>query len=314
MRFELIILGTSGGLPTADRNCSAAMLRTETTDVLIDCGEGTQRQLLQAGLGMGRVSHILITHLHGDHYFGLPGLFSSLGMNGRKAPLTIVSPQPLRPRIAPMLEMDTYAPPFPVHFETILATEGFTPVAELKGLEVFAFPLQHRVPTNGYLLREKLREANIRKLAIDKYDIPWPAIKAIKAGADYTLPNGKVIPHEELTLPVPPPRSYAHCSDTVYFPELAQHVNQVDLLYHEATFLDDMAADAAKKGHSTAREAAVTAKDAQVGQLVMGHLSSRYENGVAHDAEARAIFPNSHTAKDFWRVEVPFAGRGKLVK
>lgn len=315
MRFELIILGTSGGLPTATRNCSAAMLRTETTDVLIDCGEGTQRQLLQAGLSMGRVSHILITHLHGDHYFGLPGLFSSLGMQGRKAPLTIISPQDLRPRIAPILEMDTYDPPFEVNFLTLPATDGLLHLADLKDLELFAFPLQHRVVTNGYLLREKAREPNIRKEAIKQHNIPWPAIKVIKAGEGFTLPDGRVISHESLTIAAPPPRTYAHCSDTIYFPELVNYVKGVDLLYHEATFLDDMAEDAAKKGHSTAREAALTARDAAVGQLVMGHLSSRYENGFAHDAEARALFPNSHTAEDFWRIEVPYEGRvraGKL--
>ncbi|MFK8163926.1 MAG: ribonuclease Z [Lewinella sp.] len=309
MRFELTLLGTSGGVPTATRNCSAAMLRTDTTDVLIDCGEGTQRQLMQAGLGMGKVSHILITHLHGDHYFGLPGLLSSLGLNGRKAPLSITSPQHLRPRLSAMLEMDKYDLPFEVNFHTFQATE-LTPLHLDGDLEVLAFPLQHRIATNGYLLREKQREANISKEAIKLYDIPWQAIKEIKAGSDHRLPDGTVIPNDQLTTPPPPPRSYAHCSDTIYFPELVDFVRDVDLLYHEATFLQDMAEDATKKGHATAEQAATIARDAGVGQLVMGHFSSRYENGVAHEQEARAIFPNSQAGDDLWRIEIPFARRG----
>jgi ribonuclease Z len=176
-------------------------------------------------------------------------------------------------------------------------------------LEVFAFPLQHRNETNGYLLREKPRAGNIRKEMIERYDLPWPAIKAIKAGGDHVLPNGTVIPHHDLVSPAPPPRSYAHCSDTTYFPELADYVRGVDLLYHEATFLEDMAEDAAKKGHSTAKDAARTARNAGVGRLVMGHYSARYDHGFGHEAEARAIFPNSDAAEDFWRFEVPFRGR-----
>jgi ribonuclease Z len=284
------------------------MLRTDTTDVLIDCGEGTQRQLMLAGLGMGKVTHILLTHLHGDHYFGLPGLLSSLGLNGRTAPLSITSPQHLRPRLSALLEMDKYDLPFDVNFHTFHATE-LTPLHQDGDLEILAFPLQHRIATNGYLLREKPREANISKDAVAEYDIPWPIIKKIKAGEDYRLSDGTVIPNDKLITPPPPPRSYAHCSDTIYFPELADFVRDVDLLYHEATFLQDMAEDATKKGHATAEQAAMIARDAGVGQLVMGHFSTRYENGAAHEQEARAIFANSHAGDDLWRIEVPFTKR-----
>ncbi len=284
------------------------MLRTDTTDVLIDCGEGTQRQLMLAGLGMGKVSHILLTHLHGDHFFGLPGLLSSLGLNGRTAPLSITSPQHLRPRLSAMLEMDKYDLPFEVTFHTFHAT-SLEPLHISGDLEILAFPLRHRIPTNGYLLREKPREANIRKDAIAQYDIPWPAIRDIKAGGNYQLPDGKVIPNDQLTTPPPPPRSYAHCSDTIYFPELTNFISGTDLLYHEATFLQDMAEDASLKGHSTAEQAATIARDAGVGQLVMGHFSTRYENGAAHEQEARTIFSNSHAGDDLWRIEVPFTSR-----
>jgi ribonuclease Z len=308
MRFELTLLGTSGGAPTADRNCSGAFLRTSTTDVLIDCAENTQRQLLRAGFGMSKVSHILITHLHGDHYFGLPPLLSSLSMQGRVTPLCITSPLHLRPRLEALLELDRYDLKFPLEFKTV-HPEGLVQLADIGNLELFAFPLRHRIETNGYLLREKAREANIRKDAIERYDLPWPAIKAIKAGADHILTDGRLIPNQELVFAAPPPRAYAHCSDTSYFPDLASYVRGVDLLYHEATFLEDMADDADKKGHSTARDAARTALAAGVKQLVLGHYSTRYETSTAHQAEARALFPNTVAADDLFSFQVPFKSR-----
>jgi len=308
MRFELILLGTAGGAPTATRNCSAAMLRTEQTDVLIDCAENTQRQLAQAGLGMGRVSLILITHLHGDHYFGLAPLLSSMAMQGRVTPLTIVSPLHLRPRLNALLELDRYGLPYELHFDTV-HPDGLLRLPDAGELEIFAFPLQHRIETNGYLLREKAREANMIKEAIERYELSWQDIRAIKAGADHLLPDGTVIPNAELVHPASPPRSYAHCTDTIYFPELADYVRDVDLLYHEATFLEDMADDAAKKGHSTARDAARTARDANVGRLVMGHYSARYDDAAGHEAEARTVFPNSDAADDLWRFAVSYQGR-----
>jgi ribonuclease Z len=284
------------------------MLRTDTTDVLIDCAENTQRQLLKAGLSMGKVSHILITHLHGDHYFGLAPLLSSLSMQGRTNPLSITAPLHLRPRLEALLELDKYPLRFPVTFHTVHA-DGLLQLPDVGDLEVFTFPLQHRIETNGYLLRERAREANIRKEAIAEHSIPWPEIKKIKAGADFTLPDGNVIANADLVTQPPPPRSYAHCSDTIYFPELADYVRGVDLLYHEATFLEEMAADAAKKGHSTAADAAKTALAAEVSQLVLGHYSTRYEHSAGHETEARAVFPNTVAADDLYRFSVPFTGR-----
>ncbi|MEM9261031.1 MAG: ribonuclease Z [Bacteroidota bacterium] len=308
MQFELTILGTSGALPAYGRFCSATFLRSEKTDVLIDCGEGTQLQLQKAGFGLGRCSHILISHLHGDHYFGLPGLLSSLALNGRTAPLTIVAPEALRPRISALFELDRFPMPFELKFQTFAAEEP-THLLTLGDLEIMAFPLQHRVATNGYLLREKARAGNIRKHKLEEFDIPWRAIAAIKAGGDYQLPDGKIVPHAELVSPPVPPRSFAYCSDTVYFPELADYVRGVDLLYHEATFLHELQEDAVAKGHATAREAATIAKAAGVGTLVMGHFSSRYPDTSGHEEEARAVFPNSYAAHDLWQFSVPYFGR-----
>lgn len=307
MRFQLTVLGTSGAAPVPGRYCSGVFLRTETTDVLIDCGEGTQLRLKDAGFGTSKCSVILISHLHGDHYFGLPGLISSLSLSGRQTPLLIVCPQHLRPRLEAMLELDRYPLRYELTFRTFeaMALEFVTDIGDL---DIFAFPLQHRIPTNGYLLREKPRPANIRKEKIAEYAIPWPAIKAVKAGGNFTTSDGRTIPHAELTTPAPPPRSFAYCSDTAYFPELAGFVRGVDLLYHEATFLHDLLDDAVKKGHSTARQAALTARDAGAGRLIMGHFSTRYDTTDAHEREAREVFPASDAAQDLWTWEVERVG------
>ncbi|WP_168797446.1 ribonuclease Z [Neolewinella litorea] len=308
MRFGLTILGSNGAVPSASRYASGHLLHSESTDVLVDCGEGTQLRLQAAGASVGRISLILISHLHGDHYFGLPGLLTSLALSGRTAPLRILSPPGLRDRLAPLLELDRYGMPFPLEFIEH-AADDMTLVAEVGELEVYAFPLRHRIVTNGYLLREKPRPATILKDMIEAHSIPYAAIPTIKQGSGYTTAEGRFIPHGELTAPAPPPRSYAYCSDTLYFPELSNYVQGVDLLYHEATFLHDMAVEAAEKGHATAHQAALVARNADVGQLILGHFSARYRNVDEHEREARAVFPASTAARDLYRFTVPFTER-----
>ena len=308
MRFEVIILGSNGAVPTPERHASAHLLRSEATDLLIDCGEGTQLQLQAAGTGLGRTDTILITHLHGDHYFGLPGLITSLSLQGRITPLRIISPPGLRAKLSPLLELDRWRLPFPLTFEEHTAT-AFGSLTTSGELNIFSFPLRHRIPTNGYLIRERLREPNIRKEKIAQYGIPWRAIPDIKAGEDYLTAGGERIAHSELVAPAAPPRSYAYCSDTVYFPELADYVRGVDLLYHEATFLEDLADEAAHKGHSTARQAARVALHAGAKQLVLGHFSARYRDVVEHEREARQVFAATTAARDLYHFTVPYAGR-----
>lgn len=257
---------------------------------------------------MRRCANILISHLHGDHYFGLPGLLTSLALAGRKAPLTIHSPQHLRPRLNALLEFDRYDPGFPLHFQTLTATAPTTILSD-QNTTVQAFPLQHRIPTNGFLIREAARPGNIDKALLKAHGIPWTAIADIKAGGDFTDQHGQTVPHAKLVRPAPPPRSFAYCSDTRFFPELASYVRGVDLLYHEATFLEDLREEALAKGHATARQAAETARVAAAKQLILGHFSSRYRSLNAHEAEARALFPNSHAARDLWQWEVPFVQR-----
>jgi ribonuclease Z len=304
MRFELIVLGTSAALPVAGRYCSGQLLCMDTEYVLIDCGEGTQQQLQRVGEGLGKLQHILITHLHGDHYFGLPGLLTSMALGGRTQPLTIVSPPGLKQRISGLLEYDHYQPPFPLEFIERHCAEP-TELLQLKGCSINGFPLQHRVPTNGYLIREHMRPRNMDKTAIDNYQIPYQAMPDIKAGADYQMPGGELIPNALLTLDPPAPRSFAYCSDTAYFEPLAEMVGAVDLLYHEATFLHAELERAELTGHSTARQAAMIARSAAVGQLLIGHFSARYADLLEFETEAKAIFPNTRLAKELYRYHLP---------
>lgn len=308
MRFEVTVLGSNGAVPSAERHASSHFLRSETTDVLLDCAEGTQTQLQAAGLSMGRVELVLITHLHGDHYFGLPALITSLSLQGRMMPLRLVSPPGLRDKLAPLIDLDRWRLPFPLSFEEHTAG-GMGELTTTGELEVYSFPLRHRIATNGYLVREMQREPNMRKEMLQKYSIPYTEIPAIKAGGDYTTERGEVIPNRELVAPAAAPRSYAYCTDTVYFPELADYVRGVDMLYHEATFLSDMEEEAHRKGHSTAREAATTARSAGAGLLILGHYSARYREVYDHEREARAVFPESYAGRDLYRFSVPFERR-----
>jgi ribonuclease Z len=308
LRFELVVLGTSGAVPTAGRYASAHLLRAEATDVLIDCGEGTQLRLQEAGVGLGRVRHILISHLHGDHYFGLPGLITSQALQSRSVPLTVVSPPGLRDKLASLLELDRYRLPFELDFVEHAATD-FSYLLDSGELRISTFPLRHRIATNGYRIEEHPRQPNIRKDQLERYGIPYTAIPGIKAGEDFVTSSGERVPSTELLTPASAPRSYAYCSDTVYFPELAAWVKGTDLLYHEATFLHELADEARKKGHATAHEAAEIARAANAGQLILGHFSTRYSNVDAHEAEARTIFPNSFAARDLYRFVVPYTGR-----
>ena len=276
--------------------------------MLIDCGEGTQMRLQQAGLGFGRVERILISHLHGDHYFGLPGLLTSLALQGRQADLTIISPPGLRDRIAPLLELDRHTLPFPLRFEEWTAKE-LLEIYRDDHLNISVFPLRHRIPTNGYLIRETARPPNLRKAALRRYRVPWREMEAIRAGAGFVTDGGRYVPHADLVTSAPAPRSYAYCSDTAYFPGLARYVAGVDLLYHEATFLADMEPEAAHRGHSTAAQAARTAAEAGVGRLLLGHFSARYTSVSGHEREARRVFPRSYAVTDLRRYVVPFRGR-----
>jgi len=297
MSFELTILGSNSALPTSNRYPTAQVLDVPGHCFLIDCGEGTQIQLRRNKVSFSKIQHIFISHLHGDHYYGLIGLISTMNLMGIKHDLHIYAHSDLKKLIGPQLDYIrgemTVIPVFhPLNFKKPQI------IFETKKLEVTSFPVKHSLPTCGFLFREKPKAPNIRKDMIKKYDIPIAQIRKIKEGADFETADGIIIPNKELVSPPPKPGSYAFCTDTAFHPPIAEIIKDVDLLYHEATFLMDLKELAAKTLHSTTQEAAEMAKLANAGKLLLGHFSARFKNISRFEEEARKVFSNSEAAEE----------------
>ena len=295
--MKLTILGSSSALPTSERYPSAHVLNAHERLFLIDCGEGTQMQLRKNKIRFSKINNIFISHLHGDHVFGLYGLLSTFSLMGRKNPVHLYAPENYHKiLLSHLLDFDIH-----LNFEIdFIPLAGKDPIVILddKYITVTSFPLKHRVPCFGFLFREKTGERNIIKECIAEYDIPQVRIPAIKKGADFITPGGNIIKNEDITIPPPDPLSYAYCSDTKYFRRLSSFVKGVTLLYHEATFdksLDDLAKII---GHSTTLDAARTALEAKVGSLIIGHFSARYRSISALVDEAKTVFSNTLPAID----------------
>lgn len=297
MSFELTILGSSSALPTSERYPTAQAINLLERFFLVDCGEGTQIQLRRQKIGFGKIRNIFISHLHGDHFYGLIGLISSFNLLGIKNDLHIYSPAQLKDILQPQLDFLKAGLQFKIIFHP-LDFKNPQLIYQDRKSEVFSFPLRHSINCCGFLFREKPKEANMRKEYIGRYRIPVEKIKEIKRGADFVTADGIVIPNEQLTMPPPPPLSYAFCSDTAFYPPAAEFIKGVDLLYHEATFTEKLRDWADKTVHSTAADAANIARIAGAGKLVIGHFSSRYDNPEPFLTEARAIFPNTVAAVD----------------
>jgi ribonuclease Z len=309
MDFRLTTLGTSAAGPVPGRWASGQYLKTGKTGFLIDCGEGLQVALQQHGLGWSSIDVLLISHLHGDHIYGLPGLLTSWGLNQRNTPLTIIGPADLAPYLDAVFGYSHTRLPFPVHYVVVDPEVTSTLVYQDAMVEVHTIPLDHRVPTVGYVIREKERPRTILGAAIQAYQIPYSAIPAIKEGADFQDASGKIIPNALLTHDPPPVRSFAYASDTRPNPAMLPYIIGVDILFHEATFLHELADQAALSGHSTARQAAEIATQAQAKQLILGHFSPRYGDLRPLLAEAQAVFPNTALAKEGKVFDVPYGGR-----
>jgi ribonuclease Z len=295
--MKLTILGSSSALPTSGRYPSAHVLNAHERLFLIDCGEGTQMQLRKTRTRFTKINHIFISHLHGDHVFGLYGLLSTFSLMGRENPIHLYAPENYRSILISHLNDFDIHLSFEIDF---IPLSGKDPVKILndKYITVTSFPLQHRIPSYGFLFREKISERNIIKECIEKFNIPLIRIPAIKKGEDFVNPDGKIIKNETITLPPSEPLSYAYCSDTKYFKRLASFVKGVTLLYHEATF-DKSKDDLAKTtGHSTTLDAAKTALNAGAGTLLIGHFSARYKDISLLVDEARILFPDTYAAID----------------
>jgi ribonuclease Z len=297
MPMTLTILGTSSALPTSERFPSAHVLIAHERFFLIDCGEGTQMQLRKNKIRFSRINHIFISHLHGDHVFGLYGLISTFSLMGRKVTLNIYAPAGYNQMLMSHLADFDIHLNYNIDFHPLEGKDPFM-ILDDRYLTVEAFPLEHRVPAFGFLFREKPGERKIIKEAISRYGIPVPRLAAIKKGADFVDENGRLVRNEELTKEGAQPISYAYCSDTRYFKRLASFVKNVDLLYHEATFGAENAELAKITGHSTTLEAARVALDANAGTLLIGHFSSRYRKVEPLVSEARQIFRETYAAVD----------------
>ena len=296
-KFELHILGCGSALPTTRHFATSQVVNLRDKLFMIDCGEGAQMQLRKSRLKFSRLNHIFISHLHGDHCFGLMGLISTFGLLGRTAELHIHSPKGLEELLTLMLNFFCHTLAYKVIFHEF-DTRQTSVVYEDRSRTVTTIPLQHRIPCCGFLFAEKARPNHIIRDMVDFYKVPVYELNRIKNGSDYVTPEGEVIANTRLTRPSDPPRKYAYCSDTIFRPEIVKQLSGVDLLFHEATFAESELARAKETYHTTAAQAARIALEAGVRQLVIGHFSARYEDESILLKEASAVFPNTILAKE----------------
>lgn len=294
-KFDVLILGSSSALPAYGRHPASQLVNIHENQILIDCGEGAQSRLVQYGQKLHRIRYIFISHLHGDHYFGLPGLLTSLNLLGRKDQLDIFCPLGLQELILEIVRLGQGEMRYTIQWHP-LSHSGNKSILDTPGFEVFAFSLKHRIATFGFLITEKIRLRNMKIEMLPALE-PYPdLIRLLKRGIDVTDPFGKVYRAEEYTYEPPLPRKYAYVSDTLYSMEIIPYIYGVDLLYHESTYMSVHAEKATENFHSTALQAAQVANLAGVKKLILGHFSSRYKTLDELLNEAIASFPNSSLA------------------
>lgn len=295
MKFELTILGSSSATPIFNRNPTSQILNINEKIFLIDCGEGTQSQLLRYGIKSQRIDHIFISHLHGDHYLGLPGLLSSLHLNGRVKTMHIYAPAELQEIIEIQFKHSQTVLRYPIQYHHIRNTSSEI-IYEDNEVIIETIILSHRIPCTGFKFSEKQRLPKIIRSKVEELGIPVEYIPLIKKGHPYTNKDGKIYHVSELTTPADAPRSYAYCSDTICNWEYIENIKNVDLLYHEATFMHDMLERALETFHTTALQAAEVALKAKAKKLLVGHFSARYRDLLPLLEEARSVFVNTELA------------------
>jgi len=295
MKFEVTILGSSSATPIFNRNPSAQALNINERLYLIDCGEGTQQQMLRFDVKPSRIDHIFISHLHGDHYLGLVGLLSSMHLNGRTKPLKLVCPPELKEIIDLQLKYSDTTLQFDIDFIFTDASRVQV-ILDNPDIIVETIPLDHRIACTGFLFREKRRLRKIIKEKIADLDIPVEYYAAIKKGADYLAPNGKLYKNADITIGADEPKTYAYCSDTMYNENYFAQISNADLLYHESTFLNNMLDRAQGTYHTTALQAGEVALKTHAKKLLIGHFSARYKTLNELLDEARSVFPDTELA------------------
>lgn len=297
MTFELTILGSSSAVPTSKRNLTAHVLNVHERFFLIDCGEGTQLQLRRNKIRFGKIDHIFISHLHGDHIFGLFGLISTFNLLGREKDLNIYAHPELENILKRHIEYFERTISYKIIYHHINPKMNEI-IYDDEKLTVETIPLKHRIPTCGYLFKEKPHLRNLKKDVVRNFDIPISKIKSIQEGEDFVNNDDDVISNSKLTLPPYKHRSYAYCTDTAYSEKIISLIKNVDLLFHEATLEKGMKKQAKQTFHSTTHDAANIANKANVNKLIIGHFSARYNDVRPLVKEAQEIFPNTYSAED----------------
>lgn len=301
--FRVHILGCGSALPTLKHYASSQIIEIREKLFMIDCGEGTQMQLRKSRIRFTKIGAVFISHIHGDHCFGLIGMISTFGMLGRTAPLHIYAPKELENILNNQITLFCKGLEFDVVFHVVDTTQQKI-IYEDRSLTVESIPLEHRISCCGFLFREKPTLPHILRSMIDFYHIPICQINNIKNGADWKTDDGECVPNSRLTKPADHARSYAYCSDTRYMNNLFKIVKNVDTLYHESTYTEEYADRAKLYYHSTAKQAATVAKKADVGKLILGHYSARYNDEMLILNEAKSVFSNSHLSEEGLVVDV----------
>lgn len=302
MKFEVNVLGCGSAKPSPIHNPSCTVVNFRENLFMIDCGEGAQKELQRQRLKLPRLNHIFLTHLHGDHVFGLPGLLGTMALSGLEGDITIHTFEDGKKILSSIFDYFNRGLPIDVKFNIIRPEEAV--VFENDSLRVRTVPLRHKIPAVGYVFEEKPGLRHIDRAMCDFHQVPMWAFNKIKAGEDFVKDDGTVVANELLTKDPSKPRSYAHISDTSYIPDLSEKIKGADLLFHETTYLTQDKDKAKERGHSTAAEAARVALDAKVGRLLVGHYSSRYKDDTLFLDEALSIFPNVILGKEGLRISV----------
>lgn len=303
--FEVTILGNTSSIPTHGRNHTAQVVRFGQECLLLDCGEATQIQMRKYKVKPSKISTIFISHLHGDHYLGLIGVLSSYHLSKRSEPLQIFGPKGLDEILTTHFRWSNTRLSYPLKFIQT-QTDGLNLLLDHPRFSVFSFPLIHRIPTTGFLIKEKVGLRSLIKEKLLEVKLPVEAIHEIRSGRDFYGDDGTVYRVEEFAYPLPPLRSYAFCSDTKFNPEISAYIKGVDLLYHESTFMESDAQKAIETFHSTARQAAEIGKISEAKTLLLGHYSSRYPDLEEMLTEAKAVFPNSILSEEGISYSIPY--------
>ena len=293
--LAVTILGNNSAVPAFDRHPTSQVVTIDGMQFLVDCGEGTQIQMINYKIRRGKISHIFISHLHGDHYFGLIGLINSFGLLGHLQELHVFGPAPLQEIIEIQLRVAETRLCYPIHFHTI---SGEAVLVDNDHVQVSCFPTQHRIECYGFLFRQKKKPRRLMLDAVRQNNIPVHFYEQLKMGEDFVTSDGEVIRNEWLTAAAPKGKSYAYCADTRYNESMIPFITGADLIYHETTYLDNLRDRAFERFHSTTVQAAMIAEKAGAKKLLVGHFSSKYDTLEEFENETRAIFPNTDIAKE----------------